>query len=704
MNYAKLFAKGKIGGLEIKNRSVMVGMEVGVAEFDGTAGKRYKDYFAARAKGGVGLIITGVCRVNGKHGVAGPAQLALTSDRQIAPLKDTVDEVHKYGTKFIVQLHHPGRQTLTLITTFWHTCDVVGRVLGNAFWKPMFKILGHFSVETLNVPAIKCFCKHIASPVVGASNIPCGYGGSPIHDQRTRALKTREVKKLVSQFGDAALRAKKAGADGVEVHCAHGYLLNQFLSPYTNNRTDCYGGSFENRVRIVDEIMADIRKKCGDDFTVITRLNVDDFMDTIGFEGQGITLEEGVKLAKHMEEIGFQAINISCGTYETANYSIEPTGFPAGSRSDMARAVKAAVSIPTICVNMTRSPEDAEKYLEEGLFDFAGLGRPLLADPDFMKKAQEDKSEDIRRCICCLWCIESVTLNEVNGKPAECALNPRCCRETDYPEHPVADGNGRLVLVAGGGPSGLTAAVTLAKRGFKVKLYEKNDKLGGQLYLATLPPHKERLQWAIDDLATAAKKNGVEIFTKKALTDETVQKLSPYAVFDATGGVAVTPKIKGYDKKNVSAVEAVLEGKVEMTDKNVVVIGSGMTGLETAEFIAAQDNKVTVVEMADVIAPKTWSQHTEELLPRLRKLGVTFMTGEKVIEIADDGVITENVKSKKTAKTAADNVVMAVGVKPLGSKLKVPEGVTYIKIGDAAKTGRIANATHTAYKAALEIK
>ncbi len=703
MGYEKLFEEGQIGDLTVKNRTVMVGMEVGVAEYDGSAGERYKRYFEERARGGVGLIITGVCRVNNKHGVAGPGQLALTHDRHIQPLKNTVDAVHKYDAKFIVQLHHPGRQTLTLISTYWRLIENVGRVLGEKFWKPFFKLLGHFSIETLNNPVIKFYGKHVASPVRSASNIPAKFGGSPIHDQRTKALSKRQIHKLVTEFGDAALRAKKAGADGVEVHCAHGYLLGQFLSPCTNRRTDEYGGSFENRVRIVDEIVKDIKEKCGDDFTIITRLNIDDFMETIGFAGQGITTEEGVKLAKHMEEIGFKAINVSCGTYETANYSIEPTGFELGCRTRIIRAVKQAVSIPTISVNLIRSPEQAEGYLEEGLMDFVGLGRPLLADPEFVKKAKDGAAEDIRRCICCLWCIESVTLNEVKGEPAECALNPRCCREIDYPELPK-DGAGRTVVVVGGGPAGLTAARTLAERGFKTVLFEKEDRLGGQLYLATLPPHKEKLQWAIDDLALAAKKAGAEIRLNAEFNKEELAALNPCAVFVATGGQAVAPKIKGSDRENVCTVTPVLEGKVNIEGKRVAVIGSGMTGLETAEYIAARGNKVTVVEMANCIAPKTWSQHTEEIIPRLKALGVEFRTGEKVVEITDAGVRTESVKTKKLNDLPCDNTVLAIGVKPVRLKLEIPEGTEVYLIGDAAKTGRIANATHTAYKAALKLK
>lgn len=704
MSYEKLMEEGKIGNVLIKNRTVMVGMEVGVAEYDGSAGERYKKYFEERAKGGVGLIISGVCRVNNKHGVAGPGQLALTDDRHVRPLKETVDAVHKYGAKFIVQLHHPGRQTLTLISTYWRLIENMGRVLGKKFWTPFFKILGHFSIETLNNPLIKFYGKHLASPVRSASDIPAEFGGSPIHDQRTKALTKGQIHKLVSQFGDAALRAKKAGADGVEVHCAHGYLLGQFLSPYTNRRTDEYGGSFENRVRIVDEIVADIKKKCGDDYTIITRLNIDDYMDTIGFIGQGITPEEGVKLAKHMEEIGFKAINVSCGTYETANYSIEPTGFDLGCRSHLARAVKNAVSIPTISVNLIRSPQQAERYLEEGLMDFVGLGRPLLADPEFVNKALADRAEDITRCVCCLWCIESVTLNEVKGDPAECALNPRCCREIDYPLPFEKVGNGRKVAVVGGGPAGLTAARVLAERGYKAVLFEKGERLGGQLYLATLPPRKEKLEWAVNDLTHSAEKAGAEIRLNTQFDEKALAEFNPYALFIATGGQAVAPKIKGSDRENVCTVTPVLEGKTIISAKNVAVIGSGMTGLETAEFIASRGNNVTVVEMADVIAPKTWSQHTEEIIPRLKALGVKFMLGEKVVEITENGVNTENVKSKKISAIPADNTVLAIGVKPVGIDVKIPDGIKVVKIGDASKPGRIANATHTAFRAAINLQ
>lgn len=704
MEYPKLFSEGKIGNLVLKNRTVMTGMEVGVCQPDGSPGDRYNDYFEERAKNDVGLIITGVCRVNNKTGIAGPGQIALTDDRHIEPLRKTVDTVHKYGTKIIVQLQHPGRQTMTALTTFWKTSEKMGVKYGDKFWKKFFGLMGSMSADSLNTPFMKFYSSKLASPVVAPSAIPCMYGNSSIHDQRTRAMTVKEIHQLVEQFGDAAVRAQKAGADGIEIHCAHGYLLNEFLSTYTNRRTDKYGGTFENRCRIVDEIYALIRKNCGPDFVITVRLNADDHMEAIGMPGEGITLPEGVRLAKHMEELGVDAINISCGTYETANYSIEPTGFEPGCRSKMAKAITDAVNIPTISVDMIKTPELAEEFLEEGIMDFAGFGRALLADPAFVRKAKEGRSDEIDHCISCLWCIESVVHCSLVGMPAECAVNPRMGRECTYPETPKKDGDGRVVVVVGGGPSGLMAARTLGQRGFHPIVLEKQDHLGGQLHLAAVPPCKGKLGWAVDDLARDAKAAGADIRLNTPATEELLAELKPYAVFDATGGVSVKPRIEGADQEHVCTVTPILEGKVKFQGKKVAVIGSGMTGLETAGMIAEAGNTITVVEMADSIAPGTWGQHKSWIEPRLQEKGTTFMTSEKLVRILPDSIVLCNTKTNKETTVPCDQVVLSLGVKPTGLNVKMPDGVKVVKIGDAAKTGRIANATHTAYKAALELK
>lgn len=705
MDYKYLLSEGKIGNLTLKNRTVMVGMELGTAEFDGCSGERDLKYFEERAKGGVGLIITGTCKVNSKSGIESPAQISMTDDKHIEPFRELADALHTQGTKIFVQLHHPGRQTLNIMSMGWPIAEAVGSVVGNRFYDFMFKnVISQFSVDDLNRPIVKLITSKVLPPVVAPSALKCGLGGSPIHDTKTRALTKAEIKELVNQFAQAAVRAKKAGADGVEIHAGHGYLIEEFLSSQTNIRTDEYGGSLENRMRFITEIIKAIKATCGDDYPMIVRLGVEEYYETIGIQNAGINLKEGVEMAKRLEALGVHGINVTCGTYETSNFSIEPTSYKLGCRSHLAKAIKDAVNITVIAVNLTRTPQQAEGYLEDGILDFVGLGRPLLADPYFVKKAMEGREDEIQRCVCCLWCIESVTKNQVKGEPAECALNPRTGREAFYPMEPKKDGNGRVVAVIGGGPAGLTAAKTLGQRGFKPIVFEKNDHLGGQLYLATLPPHKEKLNWVIEDLSTAAKKSGAEIRLNTQATAENIKELKPYAVIDATGGEAVKPRINGSDKAHVSTVTPILEGEINLSNKKVAVIGSGMTGLETAEMIAQQGNEVVVVEMAKTIAPGTWPQHLEDILPRLSKLGVKIITGQKLVEIKDKEIVLESVKKGKESRITADYVVLAIGVKSndIASKLQ-PDISKVYKVGDASKTGRIANAVHTAYKTALAL-
>lgn len=705
MAYKHLLSEGKIGNLTLKNRTVMVGMELGTAEFDGCSGERDLKYFEERAKGGVGLIITGTCKVNNKSGIESPAQISMTKDKHIEPFRELADALHKQGTKIFVQLHHPGRQTLNIISMGWPIAEAVGSVAGPKFYDILFKkVISKFSISDLDRPIVKFLTGKVLPPVLAPSSLMCGLGGSPIHDTKTRALKIAEIQELVNQFAQAAYRAKKAGADGVEIHAGHGYLIEEFLSTHTNIRTDEYGGSLENRMRFITEIINAIKATCGDDFPMIVRLGVEEYYDTIGVQNAGINLKEGIEMAKRLEALGVHGINVTCGTYETSNFSIEPTSFELGCRTHLAKAIKAAVNIPVIAVNLTRTPQQAEGYLEDGIMDFVGLGRPLLADPYFVKKAEEGREDEIQRCICCLWCIESVTKNQLNGEPAECALNPRTGREFIYPLEPKKGGDGRVVAIVGGGPAGLTAAKTLGQRGFKPIVFEKNNHLGGQLYLATLPPHKDKLNWAIEDLATAAKKSGAEIRLNTEATPENIKELNPYAVIDATGGEAVMPRINGAQKAHVSTVTPVLEGKTTLKNKKVAIIGSGMTGLETAEMIAQQGNEVVVVEMAKNIAPGTWPQHLEDILPRLSKLGVKIITGQKLVEIKDNEIMLESAKEGRESIIAADYVVLAIGVKSnnIASKLQPYTSRVY-KVGDASQTGRIANAVHTAYKTALTI-
>lgn len=698
--YPRLFEPIKIGNLTIKNRVALEPMLLDVGELNGTAGDRLIAYYEERAKGGVGLIQTEVTRISDWTGTTGPAQLAVTSDRCIPGLTRLAQAVHKHDAKIFVQLHHTGRQTLQLLVTAWKLSDMIGTTPAAGIWWKIFFTMTRY-IDYFENPLMHNFY----FPVVSASAIPTGLGSSPVMPQKTRSLTKWEIRKLEDEFADGALRCKKAGIDGVQLHASHGYLLQQFLSPYTNQRTDEYGGSTENRCRFIKEIIEKIREKCGPDFPIIVRLTVDEYYRMYGYD-MGITLPEGVKIAKLLESYGIDALDISSGTYDTMNSWLEPTSFDPGWRKGNAEAVKKAVNIPVIAANLIRSPEQAEEQLEEGIQDMIGLGRPLLADPYWVKKAEEGRPEDIQRCVCCLWCIESMYRGAMEHKSGECALNPRTCYETEFPLVPEKDGNGRTVVVAGGGPAGLTAAKVLAQRGFKTILFEKNPFLGGQFELAAIPPHKEKIRWAVEDLKTACDKEGVEFRMSTLVTADTIRELKPYAVIDATGGTAAKPEIPGYDLPCVCTITEILTGDVKLSGKSVAVIGSGMSGLETAEKLAFEGNAVTVIEMADEIAPGTWKQHIDDVKPKLDEKGAKFITGYKLVKINEGSVEIESTKVPGRMKNIpCDYVVLALGVKqntlPDSIKAVCPR---VIKVGDAAQVGRLANATHTAYRAAMELK
>lgn len=698
-NYPNLFSPIKIGNLEIKNRVALEPMLVGVAELNGDAGEKLIAYYGERAKGGTGLIQTEVTRISDWTGATSPLQLSVTHDHCIPGLAKLAEECHKYDSKVFVQLHHTGRQTYQLVVTAWKLCDVLaGTPIGPAWWKAFFTMTKYF--DYFENPTMHNFY----FPVVSASNVPTGIGSSPVKTQKTRALTKWEIGKIEDEFAEGARRCKDAGIDGVILHASHGYLLQQFLSPYTNQRTDEYGGSLENRCRIIKNIITKIREKCGRDYPIIVRLTVDEYYRLYGYD-MGIVLDEGVQIAKELESYGIDALDISSGTYDTMNSWLEPTTYELGWRKGNAAAVKKAVNIPVIAANLIRTPEQAEAQLAEGTQDMIGLGRPLIADPYWAAKAEAGHPEDIQRCICCLYCIEAMMEGAMKNQSLQCALNPRACNETKYQLMPPKDGASRPVAVIGGGPAGLMAAKTLGQRGFKVTVFEKENYLGGQFELAARPPKKEKLRWATEDLMVACQKAGVDFKLSTPATVEAVKALNPVAIIDATGGAAVKPKIPGYDLPNVCTITEILKGEVQPIGKNVVVVGSGMSGLETAELIAEAGNKVTIVEMAKEIAPGTWQQHLDDILPKLEAKGTQFIKGYKLVEMKENCAVIEDADVPGRRMTIpCDNIVLALGVKANGLDDEIKAIAPTISIGDAVKSGRVANAIHTAYKAALEVK
>ena len=682
----------KIGTMTVKNRIVMTAAEFSLGEPSGKVTPRLSDYYEERAKGGVGLIIPGICRVNDMAGAATYTQLAMSHDYHIEPMREMAEKLHSHGAKLAIQLHHAGRQG------YGATLYSLPLVIPVAERVPKFMDLMFKCTPIL----LGMEEKGISIPVQAPSKVP----NAPHGAGRMRAMSKKEIKSLIQDFVDAAERCKKAGVDAVELHGAHGYLIQQFLSPYTNHRNDEYGGSFENRMRFLEEIVTGIKERCGKDYPLIVRLTVDEMYERIGKPGTGYDLETGKRIAKRLEQLGVDAINVSSACYDVYNGWLEPMTYEPGWRKYLAKAIKETVDIPVIAANVIRTPEQAEKQLEEGYQDFVASARAFICDPHWPEKAEVGHPEDIQRCIGCLNCIRSFMTNAGEGKTGECALNMSIGNERFYYDMPK-DGEGRKVIVIGAGPSGLTAAKTMAMRGFDVELYDKAKKAGGQVIAASSGNCKERLYWAIEDLLTAAKKEGVKVHLGKELTAEKIMEMKPYAVICATGGIPLRPRsIPGTDREDVIAAPDLLLGNASIKDSEVVVIGSGMTGLETTEFLNEQGNKVTVVEMADDIAPGAWFQLIDDEMERIRPYGTKFMTATKLCSIEDGGVIVEDIASGEQQKLKADYTVLAMGVRPntaLADRLKELGFNNVYCTGDAEKSGTIAHACHSAYDTVMNI-
>ena len=693
MKYETLFSPMNIGTMTVKNRIVMTAAEFSLGEPSGKPTERLMDYYEERAKGGVGLIIPGICRVNDMAAASTYTQLAMSHDYHIEPMREMVRRIHKHGAKLAIQLHHPGRQGVA------SAINSLPAVIPCVEVMPKMAELVYKCTPILLSMEDKGICFSVEAP----SDCAKAPHGSP----RLHAMSNKQVKKTIQDYIDAAERCKKAGVDAVELHGAHGYLIQQFLSPYTNFRTDEYGGNFENRMRFLEEIVVGIKERCGKDYPLMVRLTVDEMYARIGRAGTGYTLETGKKIAKRLEELGVDAINVSSAGYDVYNGWLEPTTYEQGWRKYLAKAIKETVNIPVIAANVIRTPEQAEQQLKEGYQDFIGSGRTFICDPHWARKAQEGHPEDIQRCIGCLNCIRSFMTNAGHGAPGECALNMSIANERKYFDM-EKDGAGRKVVVVGAGPAGLTAAKTMAMRGFDVTLFEKNEKAGGQVIAAASGHLKDKLYWAIEDLMTAVKKEGAKVVLGRAVTAEEIKAMDPYAVIIATGGNPLRPgSISGINNENVIVAPDILLGNKEIKNSNVVVIGSGMTGLETTDFLNEDGNHVTVVEMADEIAPGAWFQHIDDELSRINKFDTKFLISTKLCSIDKDGVLVEDKATGKQSKIAADYVVLAMGVRPekaVADKLEELGVNNVYRVGDADKSGTIAHACHSAYDTAMQIK
>lgn len=653
MAFDSIGAKGYIGNLEIKNRLIMTAMGVGVGEHDGTASDAFIEYYTQRAKGGAGLIITEITRVNDVHGVGEYSQLSLSNDSVIPSFRKLADSVHQYGTKIFAQLHHPGRESHLVLN-----------------------------------PGV--------TELVSSSPFP-----SQIAPEPTRALSIDEIHSLVDDFAKAAERAKKAGLDGVEIHAGHGYLIHQFLSPADNFRDDEYGGNHENRIRFLIEIIEAIRKTCGKDFPISVRLSSSEFLDSVGMT-KSITIEESMKTAAACEKAGANLINVSAGTHLTGNTIVEPTTYPQGWKVGLAAEIKKKLSIPVAATSVFRDPDFCDKTVKDGLIDFIAMGRSWLADPEWGVKALEGHPDDIRKCLGCMYCFETAGNSLCTGEShAFCSVNPYMGQETVYGE-PVKDGAGRKVIVVGSGPSGLEAAMILAQREFDVTLFEKNKYLGGQMYLSSLPPKRDKMANFVKCARKQLEDLNVEIRLNTEAKAEEIRSMNPYAVFVCSGSEPILPKsIKGIDGDNVYTVPEILTEKVKMSGKKVVVAGGGLTGMETAEFLQEKGNEVTNIDMLPVMGGGGFQLVVMDATSHLTQAGVRTMPGHKLVEITKDHVILEDIAGYQL-ELPCDVVVMSLGVRSVNNlKEELSDLERVFVIGDAEKSGRrVPQAIHFGFEAA----
>ena len=658
--YRNLFSKIRIGNRTIKNRIVMTAMGNHLAGSDGAVSERDIAFYAARAKGGCGLIITECAAVDWTHGRGNQAQISVDHDGAVEGLRRLADAVHRHGAKLAVQIYHPGRQGIAALN-------------------------GVASMPSAS--QTECQCTH-----------------QPAHE-----MTKDEILEMEEKFVRAAVRVKDSGADMVEIHAAHGYLINQFLSTYTNKRTDEYGGSFENRMRFLDEIIGGIRRACGKDFPILVRFSADECLDYAGIQEAGIRLEEGVRIAVHLEEQGVDALNVSAGIYETMNVSWEPVGFDQGWTLNMAAAVKSAVSVPVIGAAVLRDPDFCEAAIAEGKIDMMGSARTFFADPEWAQKAKEGRLKEIRKCIQCMYCMESLGAADTNPDVTmACAVNYEGGKETEVcAETMPRDGRGRIVAVAGAGPAGMEAARILAMRGFRPVIFEKQGVCGGKTYLASKPPKKEKTKYLLNYQLSQLEKYGVEIRLNCEATPKRLKELNPCAVFLAHGTRPVMPfSIPGIDGENVRDTEAVLREDVVLRDCDVAVIGSGMTGIETAEFLAEQGNRVQIFEMADEIGPGVFPQILTDCLTRLREYGAKLHTKTQLLSIEKDTAVFRLTDSKEMLKVRADAFVISLGNRPAAELTEqIAAQFDNVRVlGDAVASGRIEAAVRTGYEAAYFLK
>ena len=637
--FKTLFSPFRIGTLELRNRIVMPPMATNFAGEDGSVNDRHIAYYVKRAKGGVGYITfehTGIL----KQGRAFPNMALIDSDQNIPSFRKLVKAIHQENGKILIQINHAGRQTSSSIT---------------------------------------------GSPIVAPSAIPC-----PVRKEMPQELSTEEIQKIIEAFGAAALRVKEAGADGVEIHMAHGYLINQFLSPFSNKRMDEYGGDVDRRMRMAIEVLRMVRNKVGPDFAVLCRISADEYV-----EG-GLKIEDSREIAKALERNGADALHVSACVAASGYLNHPPYYAEEGVFAHLAQGIKSVVGIPIIAVGRIRTPQLANQILEDNKANLISMGRALIADPNLPVKALQGKTEEIIPCISCNRCILSIRKGAL-----QCAVNPETGREEIFKlektKHP------KKVWIIGGGPAGIKAAEIAAMRGHQVTLYEKDEKLGGRFLLAAIPPKKQVLKEFTDHLTGQLKKLPVKIILGKPFNLTSLRRGRPDIVIVATGAKPFFPPIDGLEETKAISVEEALSGNVHLGRK-ILVVGGGGIGAEVADHLSEEGKEVTLIEMREGIALDLVGHLQHFLNQRLREKGVQILTSTKVTRFEKEALWVETPQGVKKFE-GFDSMVISLGSISNNDFLESLRGKVsdlYI-IGDASKPREVMEALLEGEEVALKI-
>jgi 2,4-dienoyl-CoA reductase-like NADH-dependent reductase (Old Yellow Enzyme family)/thioredoxin reductase len=629
IKFDHLFAEGKIGNLKTRNRIIMSALEPGFADGNGNLQtNETAAYYSLRARGGTGIIITGNIAVT-PNGRASNVQGGIWSDEHIAPFSKVAEAVHKEGGLFFIQLSHAGREVHPFLD-----------------WKP-----------------------------VAPSAIQ-----SPTLRSEPEELSVQGIKEIINAFADGAERAVKAGADGIELHGAHGYLICQFLSPNMNKRTDNYGGSTHNRARFAIEVIEAIRKRVGKEYPISFRLSADEYIP------DGIKLPEAIEYSGMLEEAGISLLSVTACNYESANYNLPNYYLEEGCFVELSRKIKKEVSIPVTVVGRIRTPQLANDILKAGDADFISIGRALVADPYFSLKAEKNKEKQIRPCLSCNKCIDSLSKGSIC-----CAVNDSL-REENWP--PVyKEANGKKAFIAGAGPSGITAAQALAVEGFDVTVFEKEDHCGGKLNYADLPPRKYPFEEYKNWLSRQLEACPAKVRYSTPLTTDIIESEKPDLIIIATGAHDAPPPFEVLPDTVTLTVEEAFSTP-EKLGSTPAIIGGGGEGSELADFISENEQKVTLLERKRKLASDILPSVRHFLMERLENKGVTIIPRFKVSKIGP-GFIEGQRGTKGTDRLDGFSaIILATGLASdvaLADNLK-EKGYSVHIIGDALAPGSIMEA------------